>query len=189
MGTYSKVKRCADLLLAGFLLVLLSPVCALVALAILIEDGRPIIFNQERVGRDGMNFRILKFRSMEIGAPNVASANAAEIRITRIGRFTRRFSLDEIPQVLNVIRGEMSFVGPRPALPSQSELLTVRQSNGASGLRPGITGLAQVDGFEGMSEKEKGRLDGRYAEHLSLQLDLNLIVRTFAFLAKEPPRV
>ncbi len=189
MIRYPQTKRVFDAIFACALLVLLSPIFLVVAIMILFDDGKPIFFAQKRVGRGNSLFKIHKFRSMPTGVPTVASAHAEELPITRVGSFIRRTSIDEIPQLLNVIRGEMSFVGPRPALPTQTELLEVRQKNGAQRLRPGITGLAQVNGFDGMSEIQKGGLDGKYAASESFRVDFAIIGKTLVFLVRKPPRV
>ena len=181
------LKRGLDLLLSTAALVALSPLMLLTALAIRLEDRGPALFRQARVGRGGDPFTILKFRSMAVNAGNLPSAQAGGLPITRVGRFIRRTNIDELPQLLNIFLGDMSVVGPRPALPSQASLTDLRRANRALECRPGLTGLAQVSSFDGMSDEEKASFDGAYAAHVSFWRDLSLIFRTFAYLAHRPP--
>jgi O-antigen biosynthesis protein WbqP len=190
MGVYTKVvKPVGDRVCALVALASLSPLFVVAAWLIRREDGGPVFFRQARPGKDDVHFETIKFRSMPVGVQQVPSADAADLPITRVGRFLRRWSLDELPQLINIARGEMSFVGPRPAVPSQTVLLSCRRRNGANRLRPGLTGWAQVRGTEGMTEEEKSVLDGEYARRISFLTDLAVIVRTIRFLATPPPRV
>jgi len=181
------LKRPADVFLALLSVLALSPILILTALAVKIEDGGPALFRQQRVGRGGKPFGIFKFRSMTVNAGDLPSAQAASLKITRVGRFIRRTNLDELPQLLNIFRGDMSVVGPRPALPSQDTLTTLRCGNGALACRPGLTGLAQVNAYDGMPDEEKARWDGEYASSTSFVGDLKIIFRTFGYLARRPP--
>lgn len=180
-------KRAVDLVLAMVGLIVLSPLLAIVAAVIRIEDRGPALFRQLRVGQNGREFALLKFRSMPVGTPRVESADASTLQVTRIGRVIRRTSVDELPQLVNVIAGEMSLVGPRPPLDSQTELVRLRWANGSIALRPGITGLAQLNGYDGMPNAEKAYWDGKYAERISFLQDARIIVRTFVYPAKTPP--
>jgi O-antigen biosynthesis protein WbqP len=188
-STYRISKSLFDRVLAGVGIVLVSPILVMIAICILIEDGRPVIFQQIRVGKNGTNFKIKKFRSMPKSAPSIASADAQHLTITKVGTVTRRLSLDELPQLWNILFGDMAFIGPRPALPSQTELLAGRSANGSWELKPGLTGLAQVNGFEGMSEHEKSDLDAQYLRQESIKTDLKVLYRTTQYLFKSPPRV
>lgn len=181
------LKRSLDIGLAGCALLVLSPLLALVALAIRLEDSGPVFFVQERVGRDGRKFRLIKFRSMPVETRDVPSANAASLAVTRVGRIIRRTNIDELPQLINILRGDMSIVGPRPALPAQGGLLDLRAGNGAAACRPGLTGAAQVNSYDGMSDAEKARWDGWYSEHVGFVTDLRIILRTFVYLMRPPP--
>ena len=181
-------KRILDVLISGFGLLLALPVVALTAAAIRLDDGGPIIFTQDRVGKEGTLFRIHKFRSMPVGIANIPSANAETLPITRVGRFLRRTNLDEIPQLVNVLFGSMSLVGPRPALRSQTELLHFRRENGAMDAVPGLTGLAQVNGYDGMPDAQKAEFDGIYSRSICLRSDLIIMMRTVTYLLKPPPR-
>jgi O-antigen biosynthesis protein WbqP len=180
-------KRAFDVVASAAALLVLSPVMLGVALAIRLEDGGPALFRQTRVGKDGQPFRIFKFRSMPVATPDVPSAGARTLTVTRVGRFIRRTNLDELPQLLNILRGDMSVVGPRPALPAQRALVDLRTELGALACRPGLTGLAQIRSYDGMPEEEKAQLDAAYARSASLSTDLGIIARTFGYLARRPP--
>lgn len=187
--TYRRIgKRTFDLLVSGFLTVVLFPVGVVIAVAVRFDSRGPILYQQNRVGADQTIFRIMKFRTMPIGTPTLESAEADGLEITRAGKILRRLSLDEIPQLINVLRNDMSLVGPRPAIPSQTELLSLRLENGSNKLKPGLTGLAQVRGFDGMTNAEKAHLDGQYLANLSLALDMKLILSTTAYLLRRPPQ-
>jgi O-antigen biosynthesis protein WbqP len=187
-GLYRAIgKRAFDIVSAAVALLVLGPLMAVTALLIRSEDGGPALFRQARVGAGGRPFTVFKFRSMGVLAPNVPSAAGTVLPITRVGRFIRRTNIDELPQLLNILIGDMSVVGPRPPLPAQEELLALRSKNGALALRPGLTGLAQVSSYDGMPESEKAAWDGRYAERVTLLGDLAIIARTFGYLAKRPP--
>lgn len=180
-------KRLLDILVSGIAGIVLSPVLLLTGLAIRVDDGSPVIYRQVRIGRDGRPFTIFKFRSMPIDAQLVPSAGMAVARVTRVGRLIRRLNVDELPQIFNILRGDMALVGPRPALPSQSILLEERSRGSAIRLRPGLTGLAQVNAYDGMSEEAKSKFDNEYAERVSLVQDLKIVAATVAYLFKTPP--
>lgn len=180
-------KRLLDMVVAGGSLLVFSPVMLLTALAILLDDGAPVIFRQKRVGRGGRLFEICKFRSMPVNTGDVPSAQAAAVTPTRVGRVLRRTNIDELPQLINILKGEMSIVGPRPALPTQKDLLALRAQHGATDCKPGLTGLAQVNAYDGMPEPEKARCDGAYASQIAFVRDLKIILKTFTYLARRPP--
>ncbi len=180
-------KRAFDIASSGLALLVLSPVLLATAVAIRIEDGGPALFRQARLGRAGGHFTVFKFRSMAVGSANVPSAAGTALPITRVGRFIRRTNIDELPQLLNILRGDMSVVGPRPPIPSQEALITDRRRTGALALRPGLTGLAQIKSYDGMPEAEKAEWDGRYAARVTLAGDLRIILRTFGYLLHRPP--
>jgi lipopolysaccharide/colanic/teichoic acid biosynthesis glycosyltransferase len=171
------VKRAFDIATAGTALVVLAPVMALVALAVLIRHGRPVLFVQERPGLDGVPFRLFKFRTMR----NAVDANGRplpdEQRLTRLGRLLRATSLDELPELVNVLRGEMSIVGPRPLLPDYLTHYTPGQARRHE-VRPGITGLAQVNGRNASTWEERLTNDVWYVDNWSLGLDLRIMMRT-----------
>lgn len=168
-------------LFAFLILLLLSPVFILVWLAILIEDGSPVFFKQKRVGVNYTFFYIYKFRSMKKNTPNVAThlLTNPEQYLLKIGRILRKLSLDELPNLINIINGEMAFVGPRPALYNQDDLMTLRVAAGVDKLKPGITGWAQINGRDEISIEAKVSLEKEYLERKSVWFDLVIVVKTF----------
>jgi len=174
------VHRVLDVSVAGLALVASSPLLALSALAIKLEDGGPVLYRQSRVGRDGADFELLKLRTMVVGAEKVGAGYAvdrADPRITRAGRVLRRLSLDELPQLWNVVRGDMSLIGPRPTLRYQVEQYDERQRRRLE-VRPGITGWAQVNGRASLPWAERIELDLWYVQHRSWKTDLLILLRT-----------
>jgi sugar transferase EpsL len=171
------VKRGMDIVGALTALILLSPVFAWVALAILVMHGRPIFFRQVRPGLGGRPFTVLKFRSMRPARPGEVWYLTDEKRITRFGRFLRSTSLDELPEFINVLRGDMSLVGPRPLFSHYLDHYTELEHKRHE-MRPGITGWAAINGRNSLLFKERVRLDVWYVEHWSLGLDLKILVRT-----------
>lgn len=168
-------------LLAFLIFILLSPIFILVALAIFLEDGFPVFFKQKRVGQDYSFFQIYKFRSMKKNTPNVAThllENPGQY-LLKIGAILRKLSLDELPNLINIMRGEMVFVGPRPALYNQDDLMALRVVAGVDKLKPGITGWAQVNGRDEISIEEKVALEKEYLERKSVWFDMVIVVRTF----------
>jgi lipopolysaccharide/colanic/teichoic acid biosynthesis glycosyltransferase len=174
------VNRAADVALAGGALLVASPVLALAAVAIKLEDGGPVLYRQTRVGGDGVDFELLKLRTMVVGAETMGaglSVNRGDSRITRAGRLLRKLSLDELPQLWNVVRGEMSVIGPRPTLRYQVEQYDQRQRHRLD-VKPGITGWAQVNGRAALPWADRIELDVWYVEHRSALLDLKILART-----------
>lgn len=171
------LKRSLDWLIAGLSLILLSPVLLAVALGVLMKLGRPILFRQQRPGLDGEAFTLFKFRTMT-NARNVdGELGSDEVRLTALGRFLRATSLDELPELYNVLKGEMSLVGPRPLLMQYLDRYTPEQTRRHE-VKPGITGWAQVNGRNAMTWEEKFELDIWYLDHQSLWLDLKIIALT-----------
>ena len=170
--------------IAGTALVAASPLLGLAALAAKLEDGGPVLYRQTRVGKDGRDFELLKLRTMIVGAETMGAGmavNQGDTRITRTGRLLRRLSLDELPQLWNVIRGDMSVIGPRPTLRYQVERYSPRQRRRLE-VKPGITGWAQVNGRASLPWDERIELDVHYVDHRSLALDLRILVKTFTML-------
>ena len=168
-------------LLALILLFIFSPIFLILALAIFIEDGLPIFFTQKRVGINYTFFRIYKFRSMKKNTPNVAThllSNPSQY-LLKIGGLLRKLSLDELPNLINIIKGEMVFVGPRPALYNQDDLMTLRVSTGVDKLKPGITGWAQINGRDDISIEKKVQLEQEYMYKRSTLFDIEIIIKTF----------
>ena len=175
---YRGVKRIADLLFALVAIVIAGPLLLVLALAIRLDSAGPVFFLQRRAGRDGTFFRIVKFRTMRTDTPADMPTHllkGADSHITRVGRFLRKSSLDELPQLINILAGHMSLVGPRPALWNQEDLIALRQANGSSGIRPGLTGWAQVNGRDELPIEVKADLDGYYAVHCGPALDLKIL--------------
>jgi lipopolysaccharide/colanic/teichoic acid biosynthesis glycosyltransferase len=174
------VNRVADVALAGVGLALASPFLAAAALAVKLEDAGPVLFRQTRVGKDGKDFELLKLRSMAVGAEHLGAGFAVDkgdARITRVGRFLRRTSIDELPQLWNVLRGDMSVIGPRPTLRYQVDRYTERQRRRLD-VRPGLTGWAQVNGRATLAWADRIELDVWYVEHRSPLVDLKILLRT-----------
>ena len=171
---YPYIKRGADVLFALLALICLSPVYLALALAVKIPSPGPVLFRQKRVGRGGRLFTIYKFRTMRTDTPRDTATHLLKDParyITGVGAFLRRSSLDELPQFFNVLKGDMSIVGPRPALYNQDDLIAARREAGVDAVRPGITGLAQINGRDELPIPVKVRYDREYVENLSLKMD------------------
>lgn len=182
MGSYRYVKRFIDILGVVFGLILTWPLFLLAMVMIKLDSSGPIFFKQRRIGKDKVEFLIFKFRTMRIDTPKDIPTHLLEnpdVYITRMGRFLRRTSLDEIPQVFNILRGEMSIVGPRPALWNQVDLIAERDKYGANGLVPGLTGWAQINGRDELPIPVKAEYDGYYFRNVSFLLDVKILALTF----------
>lgn len=176
-----------DLVLSCIGLIVLAPVFLILSIAIKLDSPGPILFKQKRVGMNKTHFRILKFRTMYIYTPKDIPThllNNSEKYITRMGSFLRRTSLDELPQIINILKGDMSIVGPRPALWNQYDLIAERDRYGANDIRPGLTGWAQINGRDELSIIEKARLDGEYVKKLGPIMDIKCFFGTFASVWK-----
>ncbi len=176
-------KRLIDILLSACGIVVLSPVYLGVALAIKLDDPGPVFFRQKRVGIHKTHFQILKFRTMKMETPKDTPTHLLENPeqyITRVGRVLRKYSLDELPQILQIFTGEMSIIGPRPALWNQFDLIAERDKYGANDVRPGLTGWAQINGRDELPIDVKARYDGEYVEHLSFLFDCKCFFGTIA---------
>jgi len=174
------LNRTADIAIAGAAFVVASPVLGLAAIAVKLTSRGPVLYRQTRVGRDGVDFELLKLRTMVVGAETQGAGYAVDRgdpRITRVGRILRRLSLDELPQLWNVLRGDMSVIGPRPTLRYQVERYTERQRHRLD-VKPGITGWAQVHGRAALPWDERIELDVWYVEHRSPRIDLKILART-----------
>jgi lipopolysaccharide/colanic/teichoic acid biosynthesis glycosyltransferase len=174
------LNRAADVAIAGAALVIASPLLGLAAVATRLEGRGPVLYRQTRVGKNGSDFELLKLRTMVVGAESIGAGhavNAGDPRITRVGSVLRRLSLDELPQLWNVIRGEMSVIGPRPTLRYQVERYDAHQARRLE-VKPGITGWAQVNGRASLPWAERIELDVWYVEHRSPLLDLRILART-----------
>ncbi|MGU9953266.1 sugar transferase [Limosilactobacillus fermentum] len=182
------IKRIFDAFFGVLLLICLSPLMLVLAIWIKLDSKGPVLFKQERVGRNGKRFTIYKFRSMSDDAPHqmaTSEFDTALSYITRSGQLMRKTSLDELPQLVNVVKGEMSFIGPRPLIPKEEKVLRLRHANGAESLAPGITGLAQVRGRDEVTDTQKADYDGEYAGNVTLRGDFLILVETvLAVLAR-----
>lgn len=179
----SIIKPAGDFLLSLLALAVLLPFLLLLSLILVLDDPGPIFFTQKRVGKGKTLFPILKFRTMKVSTPRDCPTHLLqnpEQYITRVGRFLRKTSLDELPQLFNILAGQMSFIGPRPALWNQDDLIAERDKYGANDLRPGLTGLAQIRGRDELPIPVKAKLDGDYAASLSLLTDIKIFFGTFA---------
>jgi O-antigen biosynthesis protein WbqP len=173
------LKRAFDFSAAVCGIIVMSPLLALLLLAIRLTTPGPAMLSQTRVGRDGRHFVLYKLRTMRHGAPWVPTHLADPADLTQIGCYLRRYKLDELPQLYNVVRGDMSLVGPRPCLPTQVEVIEARFRTGAYTAMPGLTGLAQVSGINMSQVKRLAEIDGMYARNRTFLGDLKLIIATF----------
>lgn len=178
---YKGIKRFLDLILSLIAIIGLSWLLIIIAVAIKIEDGGNILFKQKRIGLDKKEFYIYKFRTMKTTTPKDVPTHLLEnpeSYITAVGKFLRKSSLDELPQLFNIIKGEMSIVGPRPALWNQFDLIAERDKYGANNVVPGLTGWAQVNGRDELPIPVKSKYDGEYVERMSFLFDVYIIIRT-----------
>ena len=180
--SYQHVKRGIDFVMASVGLVILSPLFLVLIVAIKADSKGPILFRQKRVGIHKSHFNILKFRTMRTDTPKDTPTHLLknpEQYITRIGKFLRKTSLDELPQIINIIKGDMAIVGPRPALWNQYDLIEERDKYGANDIRPGLTGWAQINGRDELEIPVKAKLDGEYVKKMGLGMDIRCFLGTF----------
>lgn len=180
-------KRLIDLLLSACAIVVLSPVYLLICLAIVADDPGPVFFRQKRVGIHKTHFWILKFRTMKVSTPKDVPTHLLENPeqyITRVGKFLRRTSLDELPQIFQIFTGKMAIIGPRPALWNQFDLIAERDKYGANDVRPGLTGWAQINGRDELPIDVKARFDGEYVQNLSFTFDCKCFFGTIRSVLK-----
>lgn len=181
------LKRIIDFILSLMGIVVLSPVLLLLCLAIRLDSKGPIIFKQKRVGKNKTHFNIYKFRTMKIDTPKEMPTHLLadpDFYITKVGKFLRKTSLDELPQLFNIIKGDMAVIGPRPALWNQYDLIEERDKYGANDIRPGLTGLAQISGRDELEIPIKAKLDGKYTDNISLRMDIKCFFGTIASVFK-----
>lgn len=184
---YPIIKRSLSIIVSGIAIIILAPVLLGIAIAIKIDSTGPVLFKQKRVGKDKSHFMIYKFRSMYVDAPADMPTHMLKdptILITKVGAFLRKTSLDELPQLFNIFKGEMAIVGPRPALWNQFDLITERDKYRANDIRPGLTGWAQINGRDELEIEEKSKLDGYYVQNMSFLLDLKCFFGTFLSVLK-----
>lgn len=184
---YLTIKRGIDIVLAFIGLIILSPVFLILAIAIKFDSKGPIFFKQKRVGKDKRHFYILKFRTMRTDTPKDMPTHMLkdpEAFITKIGKFLRKTSLDELPQIINILKGEMAIIGPRPALWNQYDLIEERDKYGANDIRPGLTGWAQINGRDELPIDIKAKLDGEYVEKMTFGMDVKCFFGTITSVLK-----
>lgn len=184
---YLKAKRVIDLVLSVLAAVILSPVFLILFIAIKLDTPGPIFFKQKRVGINKTHFNILKFRTMRIDTPKDTPTHLLgnpDQYITKVGKFLRKTSLDELPQIFNIIKGEMAIIGPRPALWNQYDLIAARDKYNANDVRPGLTGWAQINGRDELPITVKSELDGEYIQKMNLAFDLKCFVGTITSVLK-----
>ena len=180
---YLRIKRLLDIVLSLMGMIILSPVLLIIILLIKLESEGPILFKQKRVGKNKEYFNILKFRTMRIDTPKDMPTHLLENPdkwITKVGKFLRKSSLDELPQIWNIFIGEMSIIGPRPALWNQYDLIEERDKYGANDVRPGLTGLAQISGRDELEIEVKAKLDGEYVNNICFAMDVKCFFGTIA---------
>lgn len=178
---YCFVKRITDIIIAFLGIVILFPIFLIISIAIKIDSDGPVIFSQKRYGINKKYFKIYKFRTMNISAPqNVATRDLEDshIHITKLGRVLRKTSLDELPQLINILKGEMSVIGPRPVILEESDLIAERDKYGANSVKPGLTGWAQVNGRDKLDDKTKAKYDGEYVANFGFVMDLKCFLKT-----------
>ena len=181
------IKRIIDFILSLVAIVILSPFLLLIAILIKLDSEGPVLFKQKRIGMHKTHFYMLKFRTMRIDSPKDVPTHLLENPdqwITRMGKILRKTSLDELPQLFNIIKGEMSIIGPRPALWNQDDLIAERDKYGANDVRPGLTGWAQVNGRDELPIEVKARYDGEYVQKMSFMFDLKCLLKTVVSVIK-----
>lgn len=180
-------KRILDVSVSLAIIVTLAPVYLLLCIFIKLDSPGPILFKQRRIGMGKREFHILKFRTMKIDAPKDMPTHLLDkpdAYITRSGKFLRKTSLDELPQFFNILKGDMSLIGPRPALWNQFDLIEERDKYKANDVMPGLTGLAQINGRDELPIEMKAKIDGGYVEHMTMLLDMKILVWTFVYVFK-----
>lgn len=184
---YRYIKRGIDIVLSGLAIIILSPVLLVLCLAIKVDSRGPILFKQKRIGIHKTYFWIYKFRTMRTDTPKDMPTHLLanpEQYITKVGKFLRKTSLDELPQIFNIFKGEMSIVGPRPALWNQEDLIAERDKYGANDVTPGLTGWAQINGRDELEIPVKAKLDGEYVQKFGFGMDLRCFFGTFVSVLK-----
>ena len=181
------LKPIFEILISIILLIILIPIFIIVSLGIFLDSGSPIIFRQKRIGMGNIEFYLYKFRTMPIDTKEIMSSKANDLKINKFGKLLRRLSIDELPQLINILKGEMSLIGPRPILVSMKEMSEKRKHLKINSLKPGITGLAQINGHDEMTEQEKIDYDLKYLQSVSIIFDLKILLFTILYIFKTPP--
>lgn len=183
---YRYFKRTADIFLSFIGIIVLALPMLIIVAAIKIDDPGPVIFKQKRIGIGKSSFWLYKFRSMKVNTPDIPThlLENPEQYISRVGKFLRKTSLDELPQMWNILKGDMSIIGPRPALWNQDDLIAERDKYGVNDIKPGLTGWAQINGRDELEISEKAKLDGEYVKIMSFSFDIKCFLKTIAFVLK-----
>lgn len=178
------IKKIFDLLMATFLIIVLLPVLLVVYIILRVTTDDTVIYKQDRVGQYGKVFQIYKFRTMLKNTPILVGKQRAKIRnrVSKFARFLRSTSIDELPQLVNVIKGDMSLIGPRPVVLQEVALIQLREKSGANSVKPGLTGLAQVNGRKQLNNIEKAKFDAMYADHVTFKADILIVLRTLPII-------
>lgn len=178
------IKKIFDLLMATFLIIVLLPVLLVVYIILRVTTDDTVIYKQDRVGQYGKVFQIYKFRTMPKNTPILVGKQRAKIRnrVSKFARFLRSTSIDELPQLVNVVKGDMSLIGPRPVVPQEVALIQLREKSGANSVKPGLTGLAQVNGRKQLNNIEKAKFDAMYADHVTFKADILIVLRTLPII-------
>ncbi|MFT9123904.1 MAG: sugar transferase [Leuconostoc mesenteroides] len=178
------IKKIFDLLMATFLIIVLLPVLLVVYIILRVTTDDTVIYKQDRVGQYGKVFQIYKFRTMPKNTPILVGKQRAKIRnrVSKFARFLRSTSIDELPQLVNVIKGDMSLIGPRPVVLQEVALIQLREKSGANSVKPGLTGLAQVNGRKQLNNIEKAKFDAMYADHVTFKADILIVLRTLPII-------
>lgn len=180
-------KRFLDLIISSFAVIVLSPIFILISIIIKLTSPGPVLFKQTRMGKNKVPFELYKFRTMRIDAPKNCPTHLLEnpdSYITHVGKLLRKTSLDELPQLFNIMKGQMSLVGPRPSLMNQFDLNNLREMNGSTDILPGLTGLAQISGRDELPIPIKAKYDGQYAENITLVNDIKILIGTVSIVLK-----
>lgn len=189
MFIYPKIKRLIDFTLSMIAILILWPILLIIAILVKLDSKGPVLFKQKRVGKNKAHFYILKYRTMRTDTPKDMPTHLLhdpDIFITKIGKFLRKRSLDELPQIINILKGEMSIIGPRPALWNQYDLIAERDKYGSNDIYPGLTGWAQINGRDELPIEVKAKLDGEYVDRMSFIFDVKVFIKTvFSVLRNE----
>lgn len=174
------MKRLVDILFSSLLLIVLSPLLLIVSVIIKLTSKGPVFFTQDRIGKDNVLFTFYKFRTMKVGTPNIETEKFTNAKsyITGVGKVLRKTSLDELPQLINILKGDMTFIGPRPALFNQYDLKKLRTNHGVHRVLPGVTGWAQINGRDKLTTLDKVRFDAYYVQNQTVGFDMKILIRT-----------
>lgn len=187
VNNYKKLKRFIDIVISSILLIVLSPILVIIGIIIKLDSEGPLFFKQTRIGKDSKPFVIYKFRTMKVSTPSNVPTYALEdasTYVTRVGKILRITSLDELPQLINIVKNEMSLIGPRPVIPEETDLIERRRALGVDQILPGVTGYAQINGRDNLTYMVKSEYDLEYMKNMSLKMDIKIILTTALKIVK-----